>query len=46
MKTCPICNKPSYSQEGVHPQCSAKQAKRAEKAAEEAAEKLDKDSDN
>jgi hypothetical protein len=25
-KVCPVCGKPSYSREGVHPQCSMIQA--------------------
>jgi hypothetical protein len=25
-KICPVCEEPSYSREGVHPQCSAAQA--------------------
>lgn len=25
-KLCPVCSKPSYSRDGVHPQCSVVQA--------------------
>ena len=25
-KICPVCGKPSYSREGVHPQCAMTQA--------------------
>lgn len=26
IKTCPVCKKPSYSREGIHPQCATIQA--------------------
>jgi uncharacterized Zn finger protein (UPF0148 family) len=25
-KTCPVCGKPSYSRDGIHPQCAVNQA--------------------
>lgn len=25
-KLCPVCGKPSYSQNGIHPQCAVKQS--------------------
>ncbi|MCA9236251.1 MAG: hypothetical protein KDA44_12325 [Planctomycetales bacterium] len=37
-KTCPVCGHPSYSGNGIHPQCNGTQAdkKRREKRAAEA----------
>lgn len=36
-KTCPVCGKPSYSRDGVHPQCSVELAEmpRRQELAEE-----------
>lgn len=31
-RTCPICKKPSYSREGIHPQCATIQADAARAA--------------
>ncbi len=40
VRRCPVCDKPSYSASGVHPQCSLAKADAVSRAARKAADDL------
>jgi len=40
-KTCPVCGKPSYSADGIHPQCAVQQADALRKQQLKAKEKTE-----